>query len=289
MSAAAASSSASSALRSASLRSLTSNLSPHRYAEHYHRVLAPDLLYMTYDHSPAPASLIPPTERKKDQLTWDPENPYTKNRPAKKPKGGQALTPAVRIIKPDNVVRLEEIVLNTFVKEAAANKNQVLSAIAGFQAMTGESIPGYASDGAQPSSSNRTSGIQITRTSRASASFKVRAGQVAGVKVGLKGEPMWSFLETLVDLVLPRMKDWNGVRLPPPSVNPRSVSSTGGVVAFGLPPSAMALFPGIEANLEQYPKLHGFHIQFITNAKGRGAQDQARALLSGFRIPFIAA
>lgn len=283
--ASAASSSAASALRSASLRSLTSNLSPRRYAEHYHRVLAPDLLYLTYDHSPAPSSLISPTQRKKDQITWDPENPYTKNRPAKKPRGGQALTPATRIIKPNNVVRLEEIVLSTFVKEASSNKNQLLSAIAGFQAMTGEPIPGFASDGSNTGKQSRTNGIQISRTTKASASFKVRAGMVCGVRVGLKGESMWSFLETLVDLVLPRMKDWNGVRLPPPSVNPRSPSSTGGVVSFGLGPGAMALFPGVEANLEQYPKLHGFNIQFITNAKGRGAQDQARALLSGFRVP----
>jgi large subunit ribosomal protein L5 len=278
---AAASTSAASALRAGSLRTLTSNLSPHRYADHYHRVLAPDLLYLTYDHSPAPSSLVSPTQRKADQIHWDPTNPYTKNRPAKKPKGNQALTPATRIIKPDNVVRLEEIVLNTFVKEATANKNQLLTAIAGFQAMTGEPIPGYASDG----SKNSTSGIQIARTTRASASFKVRAGMVCGVKVSLKGEAMWSFLETLVDLVLPRMKDWNGVRLPPPSVNKRSPSSTGGVVSFGLSPAAMGLFPGVEVNLEQYPRLHGFNIQFITNAKGLGAQDQARALLSGFRVP----
>jgi len=96
---------------------------------------------------------------------------------------------------------------------------------------------------------------------------------------------MWTFLETLVEIVLPRMKDWNGVRLPPPSVNLKSPSSTGGVVAFGLPASAMGLFPSVEVNLEQYPRLHGFNIQFITNARGKGAQDQARALVSGFRIP----
>ena len=260
-----------------------STLSPHRYSEHYHRVLAPDLLYLTYDHSVPAASLLPPSERKKDQLQWDPSNPYTKNRPAKTPKGNSArLTPATRIIQPHNVVRLQEIVLNTFVKEASSSKSQLLAAIAGFQAITGEPIPGHAQDA---SGSAKKLGIEVTRTGKGSASFKVRSGQVCGIKVSLKGEAMWSFLETLVDFVLPRLKDWNGVVLPPPSVNRSSKSSTGGVVAFGLPSAAMGLFPSIEVNLEQYPRLHGFHVQCITNARGSRAQDQARALLSGFRIP----
>lgn len=271
-----------------SLRKLTSSLSPHRYAEHYHRVLASDLMYMTYDHNVAPAQLLSPTVRKADQLTWDPSNPYTKNRPARKPRGNGPLTPATRIVKADSVVRLEEIVVNCFVKEASSSKSQVLSAIAGLQAMTGAPVPGYAADLAGRPASALT-GIEVVRTRKASASFKVRAGMVCGVKVRLSGEPMWTFLETLVDLVLPRLKDWNGVRLPPPSTNRSSPASTSGVVAFGMPPFAMALFPSIEINLEQYPRLHGFHVQFITNARGLGAQEQVRALLSGFRIPLSVA
>lgn len=279
----AAAASTSALLRPAALRSLTSSLSPHRYAEHYSRVLAPDLLYMTYDHSPAMSHLTPPHLKKASQITWDPSNPYTKNRPAKQPKGNNtSLQPAVRRIKPDTVVRLERIVLDTFVKEAATSKSALLSAIAGFQAITGEPIPGYASDG---NTDPDGSGLKVTRTGKGSSSFKIRSGQTCGVKVELQGEAMWTFLETLVELVLPRMKDWNGVKLPPPSVNRRSPSSASGVVAFGLPANAMGLFPAVEVNLEQYPRLHGFNIHFITNAKGLGAQDQARALMSGFRIP----
>jgi len=274
---------ASALLRPAALRSITANLSPHRYAQHYNRVLSHDLLYMTYDHSLATSS-APSTP--KLPKNWDPSDPYAKNRPAKKPRGNKPVTPAVRPVRPDTLVKLESIVLNTFVKEASSSKSQLLGAIAGFQAMTGEPLPGFAGDNG---GSSHAEGIQVVRTGRGSASFKVRAGQVCGCKVELKGEAMWSFLETLVDLVLPRMKDWHGVTLPPPSVNRHSPSSTGGVVSFGLPSSAMALFPGVEVNLEQYPRLHGFNIQFITNAKGLGAQDQARALLSGFRIPFVAA
>lgn len=285
MTATAATSSATAALRAASLRSLTSNLSPRRYAEHYHRVLAPDLLYMTYDHAPNPESLIAPHILKKDQLHWDVTNPYHKNRPARKPKGGRELLPAAKMIKPDNVVRLEEIVLNTFVRDASSSKQLLLSAIAGFQAMTGEPIPGFAGDGYVSTHPKRTDGMQVVKTKKGSHSFKIRSGQPAGIKVGLKGDSMWNFLETLVEVVLPRLKDWNGVKLPPPSVRSKSPARNAGVVQFGLGPAAMGLFPGIEANLEQYPRLHGFNIQFITNAKGPGAHDQALALLSGYRVP----
>lgn len=282
------SASALASLRAPALRSLTSSLSPHRYALHYDRVLASDLLYMTYDHSPAPSTLIDPRIRKADQLEWDATNPYTRNRPQKQPRGKRPLLPAAQQIKPDTLVKLEKITLDTFVKEASSSKAQVLSAIAGFQAMTGEQAPGFASDD-YPRQNGEVEGIQVVRTGKASASFKVRSGQVCGAKVTLRDEAMWTFLETLVDLVLPRLKDWNGVRLPPPSTNRKSPSMTSGVVGFGLPPQAMALFPAMEINLEQYPRLHGFNINFVTNAKGPGAQDQARALLSGFRIPFIAA
>lgn len=260
-------------------------LSPHRYSTHYDRVLAHDLLYMTYDHS---LTQQPELTQAKEAPKWDPSNPYTRNRPARRPKGNSArTTPGMRAIGPHNVVRLEEIVLNCFVKEASSSKSQILPALAGFQAMTGEPLPGFASDAASSSSSSSagSSGIQVVYTKKGSASFKVRAGQVCGAKVSLKGESMWTFLETLVDLVLPRLKDWNGIKLPPPSVNLRSPASTSGVVSIGLPPSAMGLFPGVEVNLEQYPRLQGFHVQFLTNAKGKTAQDQARALLSGFRLP----
>jgi len=46
-------------------------------------------------------------------------------------------------------------------------------------------------------------------------------------------------------------------------------------------------FPQIEVNVDSYPKLYGMHIHFITNATGMGAQDRARALVSGFQMPFL--
>jgi large subunit ribosomal protein L5 len=49
----------------------------------------------------------------------------------------------------------------------------------------------------------------------------------------------------------------------------------------------MVFFPQIEVNVDAYPRLFGMHMHFITNARGVGSQDKARALLSGFQIPFL--
>jgi large subunit ribosomal protein L5 len=110
-----------------------------------------------------------------------------------------------------------------------------------------------------------------------------------GVKVDLKGPKMYEFLGTLVDFVLPRLREFPGLVLPAQSSLLTSPSAATGVVSFGLEPMAMGLFPQLEFNLDAYPKSYGFHIHFITTAKGEGAQNRAAALLSGFQIPFVRA
>jgi large subunit ribosomal protein L5 len=98
---------------------------------------------------------------------------------------------------------------------------------------------------------------------------------------------MYDFLGTLVEFVLPRLREFNGVQLPPSSASVNTPAGVSGVVSFGLPANAMVFFPQIEINVDAYPKLCGMHIHFITNARGVGAQDKARALVSGFQVPFI--
>ena len=134
-------------------------------------------------------------------------------------------------------------------------------------------------------------GIQVTRTGSKSASFKIRAGQPAGVKVALASqESIHDFLETLVEFVFPRLKDWPGVPLPKAGRSFDTLpSSKSGSLTFGLPKEAMPLFPQVEMQLDSYPRLYGFHVHVVTNARGTGAEDRVRALLSGLRIPFVAA
>ena len=71
-------------------------------------------------------------------------------------------------------------------------------------------------------------------------------GAPLGVKVDLKGLKMYDFLSTLVEFVLPRLREFNGVQLPGSSSNMQTPTGVSGVVRFGLPPEAMGLFPQIE-------------------------------------------
>ncbi len=128
-------------------------------------------------------------------------------------------------------------------------------------------------------------GVQLVK-GRKNLQGWVRPGIPVGVKVDLKGNQMWDFLSVLVEFVLPRLRDFQGISLEGPSQRLDKMNSASGVVSFGIPPTALGLFPQIEVNFDAYPQTFGMHIHFITNAKGVGAQNRARALLSGFQIPF---
>ena len=146
-----------------------------------------------------------------------------------------------------------------------------------FRALSGETEGG----GGWKSSS----GVQIVKGKK-NVSGWVRPGIPLGVKVELKGDRMYDFLGTLVQFVLPRLRDFEGVVLPPASANLKTPAGVSGVVSIGLPPEAMGFFPQIEVNQDAYPLQYGMHIHFVTNAEGVGAQNKARALLSGFQLPF---
>ena len=242
-----------------------------RYHEHYDSTLATDLMYMTYNHR---ASIKPPRE----STPTIPKTPYEVNRPAPAPRGNRPIRPETRHITPDTVPRLESIILHTMVKEAIVNKHHLLGAVMALRAISGESAYGGNRQG--------SAGVEVLRSRHGAAAFKLRAEMPVSVKVEMKGEAMYDFIQSLVDFVMPRIREYPGIALPPASAPKVSPSALAGSVAFGFPPTAMGLFPQIEANLDAYPRLFGFHVHFQTNMKGEGAQDRARTLLSGFRIPF---
>ena len=248
---------------------------PSRYQDHYHSTLAEDLMYMTYDHNLAMGHKSSPAS------THDASHiptPYEANRPAPAPRGNRPVRPSARPVGPTTIPKLESIILHTMVKESIGNKPALLSAIMALRQISGETQHGGGRKG--------STGVQVLASRKGAAAFKLRAGMPVAVKVELKGQAMYDFIQSLVDFVFPRIREFPGITLPLASASSISPSATGGVIAFGLQASDMALFPQIEVNLDAYPRLHGFHIQFLTNCKGKGAQDQARALLSGFRIPF---
>lgn len=252
---------------------VTREFAPCRLEDHYHNTLCDNLMYMTYKHE---AGLRPPPRQ--IRLTFDPNDPYTKHR-YNPPVGGSQLgkKPAPPCT-PENVVRLEKIQIHTMVKEAVANKGNLLGAIMMMRALTGETYQG--------GGHHAVEGIQIVRGKKSVGGW-LRPGVPLGVKVDLRGQGMYDFLGTLVEFVLPRLRDFNGLVLPPQSSSVNTPSAVSGVVSFGLPANAMVFFPQIEVNVDAYPKLSGMHIHFVTNATGQSAQDKARALVSGFQIPFI--
>lgn len=247
-----------------------------RFEQHYNSTLSHDLLYMCYSHSThTQASSLPnPTSR---SPMWSPSNPYALNRPPPRPKGNRYLVPNPSYVSGSSVPVLESVTIECMTKTALGQKTNLLPLLMAFEAITGE-VPQSNKPGPYGPGSGK--GLIVTKSSKKSASFKIRSGMPTGVKVTLQGAQMYAFLETLVDFVLPRLKTFTGIPLPPASTPKQSTSSTGGVVSFGLPPEAMGLFPPIEVNLDQYPKTFGMNIFCKTSARGRGAQDQARALLS---------
>lgn len=207
----------------------------------------------------------------------EPQTAYEMNRPTPPLRGNRPARPSAKPLSPATIPKLESIVLHTMVKEAIGNKQSLLSAIMALRAISGQSPNGGGRSG---------KGVEVIVSRTGAAAFKLRAGMPVAVKVEMKGEAMYDFIQSLVDFVLPRIREYPGIALPPTSASKTSPSAVGGVVSFGLPHTAMGLFPQIEANLDSYPRLHGFHMYFKTTAKGDRAQEHAQALLSGFRIPF---
>ncbi|OBZ71632.1 54S ribosomal protein L7, mitochondrial [Grifola frondosa] len=246
-----------------------------RLSDHYYHTVQDDLMYMTYVHEPYARK-----PRRELRPMYDPNDPYTKHR-YNPPVGGdrwskQPPQPSA----PDDVVVLERIQLHMMMKEAIGHRTQLLGPIMAFRAISGES---------EGAGGRRTAeGVQIVKGKK-SLSGWVRPGVPLGVKVDLKGPKMYDFLATLVEFVLPRLREFPGIVMPGPSVRLDTPSAASGVVSFGLPPLALSLFPQIEVNLDAYPKSFGLHIHFVTSAKGVGAQNRARALLSGFQVPFARA
>lgn len=249
-----------------------------RYGEHYNNTLASDVMYMTYNHRSTAA--YDAAAARAAAIADDPAplvTGYEANRPEAYPRGGRPQRTLNRGIDQDLIPALESITVHTMVKEAIGTKHALLNAIMALRAVTGEVENG---------GGRSSSGVQVLRARKGAASWKLRKGMPIATKVELKGEPMYDFIQSLVDFVLPRVRDFPGFKLPNASASKNSPSALSGTVAMGLPSSAMALFPQIETNIDSYPRLHGFDVIFKTNLRGRDSQEHARALLSGFRIPF---
>src|SRR5436853_3747948 len=150
------------------------------------------------------------------------------------------------------VPRLEKIVLNMGVGEATQDKKRVETAAAEMELIAGQKPV-------------------ITKAKKSIAQFKLREGMPIGVKVTLRRGRMYEFLDRLVTIALPRVRDFRGL-------NPKSFDGRGNY-AMGL--KEQLVFP--EINYDRIEKVRGMDIIVTTTAK---TDDEARELLRLFNFPF---
>ena len=150
------------------------------------------------------------------------------------------------------VPKLDKIVVNMGVGEAKENAKLLEAAVKDMEAITGQKAV-------------------TTKAKNAIANFKIRENMPIGCKVTLRGEKMYEFADRLINLALPRVRDFRGV-------NPNAFDGRGNY-ALGI--KEQIIFPEIE--YDTVDKVRGMDIIFVTTAK---TDEEARELLTLFNMPF---
>ena len=150
------------------------------------------------------------------------------------------------------VPKLDKIVINMGVGEAKDNAKLLESAVKDLETITGQKAV-------------------LTKAKKSIANFKIREGLAIGCKVTLRGERMYEFLDRLVNLALPRVRDFRGV-------NPNAFDGRGN---YSLGIKDQLIFPEIE--YDKVDKVRGMDIIFVTTAK---TDEEGRELLRLFNMPF---
>ena len=150
------------------------------------------------------------------------------------------------------VPKLDKIVINMGVGEAKENAKALESAVRDLEIISGQKAV-------------------LTKAKNSIANFKIREGQNIGCKVTLRGDKMYDFLDRLVNLALPRVRDFRGV-------NPNAFDGRGDY-ALGI--KEQIIFPEIE--YDKIDKVRGMDVIIVTTAK---TDEEARELLTLFGMPF---
>ena len=153
---------------------------------------------------------------------------------------------------PMSVPKLTKIVLNMGVGEASQDKKKIEGAVDNMTAIAGQ----------KPN---------ITKSSKAIANFKLRENQMVGCSVTLRKTRMYEFLDRLVNVALPRVRDFRGL-------NAKSFDGAGN---YNMGLKEQIVFP--EIDYDKIDKVRGMNITICTTAK---TDEEARALLEAFEMPF---
>jgi large subunit ribosomal protein L5 len=163
-----------------------------------------------------------------------------------------ALREKFGIENPMRIPKLEKIVVNMGVGEAAQNQRALDGAMEDLAKITGQ----------KP---------QLRRARKSVAGFKIREGMPVGVRVTLRGERMWEFLDRLTSIALPRVRDFRGI-------NPRSFDGRGN---FALGLREQTIFP--EVSYDSIDTMRGLDVAVVTTAE---TDEEARELLGLLGMPF---
>jgi large subunit ribosomal protein L5 len=163
-----------------------------------------------------------------------------------------ALGEQLGVANVNQIPTLEKIVVNMGVGAAVADSKQLDAAIADLRAITGQ----------QP---------RVCRAKKSIASFKLRTGMPIGVKVTLRGERMWEFLDRLLSTAIPRVRDFRGI----------SAESFDGRGNYSLGITEQLIFT--EIDYDKVDRVRGMDITFVTTAQ---TDEDARALFTALGFPF---
>ncbi len=150
------------------------------------------------------------------------------------------------------VPKIDKIIINMGVGEGSKDEKFITAAVADLTAIAGQKPV-------------------VTKARKSIAGFKLREGQNIGCKVTLRGENMYNFMEKLIKISLPRVRDFRGV----------SANAFDGRGNYTLGIKEQLIFPEIE--YDNVVKVRGMDIVFVTTAK---TNDEARSLLKAFGMPF---
>jgi large subunit ribosomal protein L5 len=162
------------------------------------------------------------------------------------------LTEKFGYANPMAVPRLTKIVINMGVGEASQDKKKIEGAVDNLAAIAGQKPV-------------------ITKSKKAVANFKLRENQMVGCAVTLRKARMYEFLDRLINIAMPRIRDFRGV----------SGKSFDGAGNYNMGLKEQLVFP--EINYDKIDKVRGMNITICTTAR---TDDEARALLEGFDMPF---
>ncbi|KAI8630133.1 ribosomal protein L5 [Xylariaceae sp. FL1651] len=226
-----------------------------RLKQTYQSTVASDIMTLMYQHTP------PGTPDKPERIRlreWDDSSPYMKNRPKRGPRGHGVLLPLEKPIDWRNIPEIRAVHVASYMPQARKNFDHIIVGRAVLQSITG----------VRPT---------VTHTKTSVSQWGIVKGDRSGVKCSIYGNQAYEFIDKVVNLVFPKIKEWKGIQ--------GTTGDSTGNIGFGFASQDMQHFPEVEASYSLYPSkmIPGCRVILETTAK---SDRHARILCKALGIPF---